>query len=167
MEEAGVGRPGKRKVRGKMRNHSRQSGKVAHSTATRSTYTDPLLAQHLRRAPPAAALSTRMRRSTSKRADDSSGVVLSIPPMFLFDVLGLGLTLCTLALLALGGYLLALRLLGTGALEDPLALAIATLLAATAEAVGIALLLGALGVLRLELGLALADGADLSSCCAA
>jgi hypothetical protein len=74
--------------------------------------------------------------------------------MFLFDVLGLGLTLCTLALLGLGGYLLALRLLGDEAREDPLALAISTLLAATAEAVGIALLLGAVGLLRLELGLA-------------
>ncbi len=74
--------------------------------------------------------------------------------MFLFDVLGLGLTLCTLALLALGGYLLALRVLGEEALEDPLALAIATLLASTSEAVGIALLLGALGLLRLEVGLA-------------
>ncbi|HEV7515703.1 MAG TPA: hypothetical protein VGR07_05325, partial [Thermoanaerobaculia bacterium] len=75
--------------------------------------------------------------------------------MFLFDVLGLGLTLCTLALLALGGYLLALRLLGDEAPSDPLALAIATLLAASAEAVGIGLLLGSLGVLRLELGLGL------------
>ncbi len=73
--------------------------------------------------------------------------------MFLFDVLGLGLTLSTLALLALGGYLLALRLLGDEAPSDPLALAIATLLAASAEAVGIGLLLGSLGYLRLELGL--------------
>ncbi|MEA2692881.1 MAG: hypothetical protein QOJ16_2268 [Acidobacteriota bacterium] len=77
--------------------------------------------------------------------------------MFLFDVLGLGLTLLTLALLALGGYLLALRMLSGGgddATADPLGLAIATLLAASAEAVGIGLLLGALGILRLELGLA-------------
>jgi hypothetical protein len=73
--------------------------------------------------------------------------------MFLFDVLGLGLTLSTLALLALGGYLLALRLLGDEAPSDPLALAIATLLAASAEAVGIGLLLGSLGYLRLELAL--------------
>jgi hypothetical protein len=75
--------------------------------------------------------------------------------MFLFDVLGLGLTLCTLALLALGGYLLALRLLGDEATADPLGLAIATLLAASAEAVGIGLLLGSVGLLRLELGLGL------------
>jgi hypothetical protein len=75
--------------------------------------------------------------------------------MFLFDVLGLGLTLCTLALLALGGYLLALRLLGDEATADPLGLAIATLLAASALAVGIGLLLGSVGLLRLELGLGL------------
>jgi len=76
--------------------------------------------------------------------------------MFLFDVLGLGLTLSTLALLGLGGYLLALRMLGEAeATADPLGLAIATLLAASAEAVGIGLLLGAFGLLRLELGLGL------------
>ena len=76
--------------------------------------------------------------------------------MFLFDVLGLGLTLSTLALLGLGGYLLALRMLGEEeATADPLGLAIATLLAASAEAVGIGLLLGACGLLRLELGLGL------------
>jgi hypothetical protein len=78
--------------------------------------------------------------------------------MFLLDLLGAGLTLVTLAFLLLGGYLAALRLLGPRAARDPLALAIASLLAATAEAVGIALVLGGLGgglgLLRLELALA-------------
>jgi hypothetical protein len=71
-----------------------------------------------------------------------------------FDLLGAVLTLLTLALLAAGGYLAAVRLLGRRAAEDPLELAMAWLLAATAEAVGIALLIGALGLLRLEVGLA-------------
>ena len=70
------------------------------------------------------------------------------------DSLGLALTLVALALLAVGGYLLALRLLGEEARRDALALAIATLLAATAEALAIALLLGALGLLRREAALA-------------
>src|ERR1700732_4525174 len=48
--------------------------------------------------------------------------------------MGLALTLLTLGRLAVGGYLLALRLLGAEARRDPLALAIAALLAATAEA---------------------------------
>jgi hypothetical protein len=78
--------------------------------------------------------------------------------MFLLDVLGALLTLITLAFLALGGYLAALRLLGDEAGRDPLALAIASLLATTAEAVGIGLLLGGLGVLRLELALAIQAG---------
>jgi hypothetical protein len=69
------------------------------------------------------------------------------------DVLGLALTLLGLALLAAGGYLLALRLLGEEALRDRLALAIATLLAATAEALAIGLLLGAVGLLRFEVAL--------------
>jgi hypothetical protein len=74
--------------------------------------------------------------------------------MILLDVLGLAVTLLTLTLLAAGGYLVALRLLGEEARRDRLALAIATLLAASAEAVGIGLLLGALGLLRFELALA-------------
>ena len=71
----------------------------------------------------------------------------------LLDVTGLALTLITLALLAAGGYLAALRLLGEEARRDLLALAIATLLAATAEALAIGLALGALGLLRIELAL--------------
>jgi len=71
-----------------------------------------------------------------------------------FDLLGAVLTLLTLALLASGGYLAALRLLGRRAAEDPLELAIAWLLAATAQGVGIGLLIGAFGLLRLEVGLA-------------
>jgi hypothetical protein len=74
--------------------------------------------------------------------------------MAFFDLLGAVLTLLTLALLGAGGYLAAVRLLGRRAVEDPLELAMAWLLAATAEGVGIALLLGGLGVLRLEAGLA-------------
>jgi hypothetical protein len=72
----------------------------------------------------------------------------------LLAVMGLALTLLTLALLAVGGYLLALRLLGAEARRDPLALAIAALLAATAEAVAIGLALGICGALRLEAALA-------------
>jgi hypothetical protein len=72
----------------------------------------------------------------------------------LLDIMGLALTLLALALLAAGGYLAALRLLGEEAGRDPLALAIASLLAAIAEAVGIGLLLGVLGLLRIELALA-------------
>jgi hypothetical protein len=75
--------------------------------------------------------------------------------MILFDLLGALLTLVALGFLALGGYLTALRLLREEAGRDPLALAIATLLLATAEAVGIGLLLGSLGLLRIDLALAL------------
>jgi hypothetical protein len=71
----------------------------------------------------------------------------------LLDVAGLALTLLTLALLAVGGYLLAVRLLGDEARSDRLALAIATLLGATAEALAIGLLLGICGQLRIELAL--------------
>ncbi len=75
--------------------------------------------------------------------------------MFLIDLLGAVLTLVAIGFLALGGYLAALRLLRGEAIRDPLALAIATLLLATAEAVGIGLLLGGLGLLRIDLALAL------------
>jgi hypothetical protein len=72
----------------------------------------------------------------------------------LADVLGLANTLLALALLALGGYLLARRMLGEEARCDALALAIATLLAATAEALAIGLALGICGWLRIEWALA-------------
>jgi hypothetical protein len=72
----------------------------------------------------------------------------------LLDMLGLALTLLGLALLAAGGYLAARRLLGEEAERDPLLLAIASLLATIAEAVGIGLLLGICGLLRLEWALA-------------
>ena len=75
--------------------------------------------------------------------------------MFLIDVLGAALTLIAIGFLALGGYLGALRLLREEAVRDPLALAIASLLLATAEAVGIGLLLGGLGLLRIDLALTL------------
>ncbi len=75
--------------------------------------------------------------------------------MWLIDLAGAALTLIALGFLALGGYLLALRLLRDEALADPLALAVATLACATAEAVAIGLLLGAGGLLRLELALGL------------
>jgi len=81
------------------------------------------------------------------------------------DLIGAALTLITLASLAAGGYLLTLRLLGAPApgdpvpdppIPDPLDLAVATLLAATAEGVGLALLLGAVGLLRIAFALPLA-----------
>jgi 4-amino-4-deoxy-L-arabinose transferase-like glycosyltransferase len=75
--------------------------------------------------------------------------------MFLIDLMGAALTLIAIGFLALGGYLGALRLLREDAARDPLTLAVATLLLATAEAVGIGLLLGALGLLRIDLALAL------------
>lgn len=81
--------------------------------------------------------------------------------MFWLDLVGAALTLVTLAFLLLGGYLAALRLLGATAARDPLAVAIASLLLATAEAVGIGLLLGALGVLRFDFALALQAGLTL------
>jgi len=82
--------------------------------------------------------------------------------MFLIDLLGAGLTLVAVGFLALGGYLAAVRLLGgEESARDPLALAIASLLLATAEAVGIGLLLGGLGCLRIDLALALQAGLSL------
>lgn len=75
--------------------------------------------------------------------------------MFLLDLFGALLTLITLLFLGLSGYLLGRAALGRRAAEDPLALAIATLLAASAEGVGLGLLLGAAGLLRIELGLAI------------
>jgi hypothetical protein len=75
--------------------------------------------------------------------------------MVLVDLLGALLTLLALFFLALGGYLAALRLLGEEAERDPLTLAVAALLLATVEATALALLLGALGVLRIDLALAL------------
>src|ERR1700724_552717 len=63
-----------------------------------------------------------------------------------FVIVGAALTLVSLGLLFLGGYLLAIRLLaGT----DPLALAVATLLCATAQAIAEGLALGAAGRLFL------------------
>src|SRR4051794_41556354 len=81
--------------------------------------------------------------------------------MFWLDLVGAALTLVTLGFLLLGGYLAALRLLGDSAARDPLAVAIASLLLATAEAVGIGLLLGGLGVLRFDFALALQAGLTL------
>jgi hypothetical protein len=74
--------------------------------------------------------------------------------MVLFVIVGAALTLISLGLLFLGGYLLAIRLLpGSGG--DPLALAIATLLCATAQAIAEALALGAAGRLFLPWALLL------------
>jgi hypothetical protein len=81
--------------------------------------------------------------------------------MFWLDLVGAVATLVTLGFLFLGGYFAALRLLGSEAGRDPLTLAIATLLLSTAEAVGIGLLLGGLGVLRFDLALALQAGLSL------
>lgn len=81
--------------------------------------------------------------------------------MFLADLSGAGLTLLTLLFLFLGGYLSARALLGRRAGEDPLALAIAALLLSTAEAVLLGLVLGAVGLLRIDLALALLIGITL------
>jgi hypothetical protein len=75
--------------------------------------------------------------------------------MFVLDLLGAVLTLITLLFLSLSGYLLARLLLRERAETDPLALAVASLLAATAEAGLIGLFLGLLGVLKIALGLLL------------
>jgi hypothetical protein len=72
------------------------------------------------------------------------------------DLLGAALTLLAVALLGLGGYLLAVTALGEEGRRDALALAVTALTATVAEATGIGLLLGALGLLRIELALALA-----------
>ncbi len=80
-----------------------------------------------------------------------------------FVIVGAALTLISLSLLFLGGYLLALRLLSRrrgnggdgGPHGDPLAIAIATLLCATAQAVAVALVLGAAGRLFLPWALLL------------
>ncbi len=76
--------------------------------------------------------------------------------MFFFDLLGAFLTLAAIGFLLLGGYLTALRLLGWQG--NALTFAIASLLLATGEAVGIGLLLGGVGLLRIELALALQAG---------
>lgn len=81
--------------------------------------------------------------------------------MFLVDLLGAGLTLLTLLFLFLSGYLLARMVLGRRAQADPLAFVIAALLLTTAEAVLLGLFLGALGLLRIDLGLALLIGITL------
>jgi hypothetical protein len=81
--------------------------------------------------------------------------------MFLTDFFGAGLTLLTLLFLSLNGYLLARTFLGRRATEDPLALAIAALLLATSEAVFLGLVLGAVGLLRVDVGLALLIGIAL------
>lgn len=73
--------------------------------------------------------------------------------MFVSDLLGALLTLITLVFLLLSGYLLAQRLLRERAETDPLALAVATLLATTAEAELLALVLGLLGLLKIVLAL--------------
>jgi hypothetical protein len=75
--------------------------------------------------------------------------------LFVLDLLGAVLTLITLLFLGLGGYLLARLLLRERAETDPLALAVASLLAATAEAGAIGLVLGLLGVLKIAFGLAI------------
>lgn len=71
----------------------------------------------------------------------------------LFPIVGLLLTLLALTLLGLGGYLAAWLVLGEERRRDPLLLAVATLLLAHVEAVATALVLGVLGLLRLELAL--------------
>lgn len=70
------------------------------------------------------------------------------------DLLGALLTLLAVGALGLAGYLLALLCLGEDARRDPLSLAIASLLGMSSVGVGLGLLLGGLGVLRLWGGLA-------------
>ena len=86
-------------------------------------------------------------------------------PMFLADLSGAGLTLLTLLFLFLSGYLLARTFLGRqrekDSEEDPLALAIGALLLTTAEAVLLGTLLGAMGLLRIDLALPLLIGVTL------
>jgi hypothetical protein len=77
-----------------------------------------------------------------------------MPAMALVDVLGALLTLIGLGVLLLGGFLAAVRLLGKRAEREPLTLAIASLVATSAIAVGIGLALGAVGLLRIDLALA-------------
>jgi hypothetical protein len=72
--------------------------------------------------------------------------------MAVLDLLGAVLTAITFLFLGTSGYLLARKTLGTGA-ADPLALAIAALLAAIFEAELVAIVLGKLGLLRIELAL--------------
>ena len=72
--------------------------------------------------------------------------------MAALDLLGAVLTAITLFFLAASGYLLARKALGASA-SDPLALAIATLLGAIFEAELIAIVLGKLGLLRIDLAL--------------
>jgi len=71
------------------------------------------------------------------------------------DALGALATLVALGLLGLAGALLALRLLRERAASDPLLLALATLVGGAAVAVGLGLLLGAFGLLRIALALPL------------
>jgi hypothetical protein len=73
----------------------------------------------------------------------------------LLDILSALATLAVLLLLFACGGLAALRLLGARAARDRLAFAVAALLATNAIGVGVGLLLGALGALRLELALPL------------
>lgn len=81
--------------------------------------------------------------------------LLQNPRVPLIDLLGALATLVALLLLFTCGALAALRLLGARAARDPLSFAVAALLAAAAVAVGTGLLLGGLGLLRLELALPL------------
>ncbi len=73
--------------------------------------------------------------------------------MAALDIFGALLTAASFGFLALGGFLLASRLVGER--RDTLALAIGTLLCMSAEGVGVGLLLGAFGLLRLDLALGL------------
>ncbi len=75
--------------------------------------------------------------------------------MLVIDLLGAVLTLITLLFLGLAGTLLARLLLGGRAEEDPLAFAVAALLAMTGLGTLLGLALGAIGWLRIEVALLL------------
>lgn len=74
--------------------------------------------------------------------------------MAALDIFGALLTAASLGFLGLGGFLLALRLFGEER-RDALVLAVGALLCMTGEGIGIGLLLGAFGLLRLDLALGL------------
>ncbi len=75
--------------------------------------------------------------------------------MFVIDLLGAALTLITLLFLGLSGILLGRLLLGERAEEDPLAFAVAALLAMTALGTLVGLALGAVGLLQIHFALLL------------
>ena len=73
--------------------------------------------------------------------------------MYLADLVSASFTLAGMAIVAAGGLFLALLLLKHEAEQDPLTLALATLICGMAQAMIVALVLGAMGILRYPLAL--------------